>query len=213
MYRFARTLTVMLVAAITSMVAGCQPSSPSPSTPTSPPASPSPTFPSPAPTPTYLCTPEAGGETTPCSQRQYDEMKAKDALYAEAEAVFREFFAENIRISREGGLSEPTDVILATTSGAYLEDAMTLFRRQLDRGTRAKGADPDVVKIQRLVGQSKGGSVVALEICVDATGWGFYKEDKRVTDGIRAVDKTYFAKVDARLKMIGADGREVESCG
>ena len=164
------------------------------------------------PTPTYLCTPEAGGEETPCSQFQYEEMKAKDALYAEAEAVYREFFAENIRISRTGGVTEPTAIMLATTSGAYLEDAIELFRGQHDRGTRAKGPDPTIGKIARLVGQSKGGSVVALKICVDATQWAFYKQDQRITDGIRAVDETYFAPVDGTLKIIGADGSEVDSC-
>ena len=75
MNRFAGSAMAMLVVAVASVLAGCQPSSPPTPAPTSPPP-----FPTPVPTPTYLCTPEAGGEETSCSQLQYEEMKAKDAL-------------------------------------------------------------------------------------------------------------------------------------
>ena len=56
----------------------------------------------PPPQPTYTCTPEAGGEPFTCSQYQYDEMVGRDALYAEAEAVYRKFLAEDVRIMRAG---------------------------------------------------------------------------------------------------------------
>lgn len=210
MYRFAAAVTAMLVAAVASMVAGCQPSSPPPSTPTGPPPSSSPA--SPVPTPTYLCTPEAGGEETPCSQHQYDEMKAKDALYAEAEAVFREFFAENIRISRKGGVTEPTEAMLKTSHGSYLDDALELFRNLHAQNLRAEGADPVIVRVTRLAGQSKAGSIVALQVCVDAREWAFFDGDDLVTTGGMAEDDTYFAEVNGALKIIGADGRDVEAC-
>ena len=205
MRRPAHATAAMLAAVV---LAGCQPTA----TPTSPtPTSPSASTVSPVPTPTYQCTPEAGGEETPCTQIQYEDMKAKDRLYAEAEAVFREAFAENIRISRAGGVTEPTPVMLRTMDGFYLEDVLSLFQGQHERGTVAKGDDPQIVTVERLV-QSKAGSIVALAICVDATGWGFYKGNKRVTDGGIAIDDTYFSRVDGTLKMIGADGKEAKSC-
>ena len=77
------------ILAATFLLAACQPSAPGQPTPTS-----SPSSPVASPTPTFLCTPEAGGDASPCSEAQYDEMKAKDALYEEAEAVFREMLAE-----------------------------------------------------------------------------------------------------------------------
>ena len=54
--------------------------------------------------PSYRCTPEAGGAEFDCTQHQYDEMVAKDKLYAEAEAVYRKFFVEDVRIFRKGGI-------------------------------------------------------------------------------------------------------------
>lgn len=212
MHRHAHTLTVTLTAAITTLMTGCQPPSPPPPTPTNSQTSPS-SAPSPVATPTYMCTPEAGGNETPCTKADHDTMEAKDALYTEAEAVYRRAFAENIRISRAGGVTEPTQVMLDTMHGFYLEDVLTLFRQQHDRGTKAVGLDPKIAAPKRLVGQSKAGSAVAIAFCVDATGWGFYKGDQRVSDGRIAVDDTYFSRVDGTLKMIGADGREVESCG
>lgn len=209
MYRFAVAVTAMLVAAVASMVAGCQPSSPPPSTPTGPPPSSSPA--SPVPTPTYLCTPEAGGEETPCSQRQYDEMKTKDALYAEAEAVYREFFAENIRISRAGGITEPTEVILRTTSGAVQETVMAVFRDMAARRVHAEGDDP-LLTIARAPGLSRNGSLVALQVCADASLWGFYTNGERVSSGRTAQERVYFARDNGLLKMAYSEGKWVDTC-
>ena len=200
------TRSVVATLAAMLLLAGCQPSSPVEPTPSSSPASPSP-----APTPSFSCTPEAGGEQTPCSQAQYDEMKAKDKLYAEAESVFREYFAENIRISRAGGVKEPTEVLLSTTSGAFLADVMQIFQDMVERDLRAKGDDPTIL-IRRLPGVSKAGSVIALTVCVDATRWAFFDGDNRVQQGRPAIDEIYFGHVDGTLKAIGADGRWVDSC-
>ena len=70
------------------LVVGCTPTTP----PTTAP-----------PTPTLLCTPEAGGIEAPCTQQQYDQMKAKDAQYAEAEKVYRAYLQEYERVVRAGG--------------------------------------------------------------------------------------------------------------
>jgi hypothetical protein len=78
-----------------------------------------PPVPSPTPVPSYRCTPEAGGAEFDCTQHQYDEMVAKDKLYAEDEAVYRRFLVEDIRIMRAGGVSSPTPELLETTSGAF----------------------------------------------------------------------------------------------
>ena len=54
--------TVAILAAM-FLLAACQPSQPGQPTPTSSASSPSAT-----PTPTFMCTPEAGGEASPCSE-------------------------------------------------------------------------------------------------------------------------------------------------
>ena len=92
-----RTAVSTAVLALALALAGCQPAT---TTPT--------------PVPSYRCTPEAGGAEFDCSQHQYDDMVAKDQLYAEAEAVYRKFFAEDVRILRKGGVQEPTEALLRT---------------------------------------------------------------------------------------------------
>lgn len=191
------TLRVGLAALALATVAGCQP-----------PAA----VPTPAPTPTFTCTPEAGGDAYECSQAQYDEMVAKNELYAEAEAVYRKFLAEDIRIMRAGGVMEPTPVLLETTTGAFLEDVMSDYRQAKKMGTRVAEGDRKLEWIRRLAGVSKGGSIVAISACVDSTSSRFFVGDRYVGRGLLNRDDLYLARSDGLLRIIGADGEEVETC-
>ena len=173
-----------------------------------------PPAPTPVPVASYRCTPEAGGAEFDCSQRQFDEMVAKDELYAEAEAVYRKFFAENTRILRRGGISTPSPILLETTSGAFLDDAMDNYKFLIDGGLRATGKDPDLVRFVRKPGVAKAGSEVVATICVDGSDLMFEgRRGERAGAGKLTQDDTYFARVDGSMKVIGADGKVVESCG
>ncbi|MGC3954849.1 MAG: hypothetical protein QM804_11510 [Propionicimonas sp.] len=200
-----RSLNLAAAAITTVVLAACQPTT----TPTPTTTDPSPTMA--PPTPTYQCTPEAGGKESPCSQIDYEKMKAKDALYTEAEAVYREFFAENIRISRAGGVTEPSQIILNTTAGSVQKNVMEVFRDMARRGVRAKGQDP-ILTINRGHGLSREGSVVALEVCADASGWSFYDADGLVSHGRPAQERVYFGRDHEQLKMIYTEGKWVTSC-
>lgn len=167
---------------------------------------------SPTPAPTFRCTPEAGGAEYECSPHQYDEMVAKDKLYAEAEAVYRRFLAEDIRIARAGGLSEPTQMILETSAGAFLEDVVAEYRQNKGDGITVRGGDRLVESVTRLVGAAKGGSIVTMRVCVNSSSVDIFKNGKRLGKGLVTRDDLYFARFDTRLKIIGADGEEVDSC-
>ena len=170
------------------------------------------TIPTPSPAPSYRCTPEAGGDEFDCTPAQYDEMVAKDKLYAEAEAVYRRFLAEDMRIARSGGVTEPTKELLETTSGAFLKNAMNEYRSNLKERITIEGGDREIKSLTRLAGLSKAGSVVAIRSCVDATSIRVLKNGKYLGQGLVTRDDLYFSRVDSRLKIIGADGKEVESC-
>jgi len=191
------TLRAGLAALALAAVAGCQPPA---------------VVPTPAPTPTFTCTPEAGGDAYECSQAQYDEMLAKNELYAEAEAVYRKFLAEDIRIMRAGGVMEPTPVLLETTTGAFLEDVMSDYRLAKKMGTRVAEGDRKLEWIRRLAGVSKGGSIVAIAACVDSTSSRFFVGDRYVGRGLLNRDDLYLARSEGLLRIIGADGEEVETC-
>ncbi len=188
---------VFTVAAL-CLLAACTPTSPTPT---------------PSPAPSYRCTPEAGGDEFDCTQAQHDEMIAKDKLYAEAEAVYRRYLAEDMRIARSGGVREPTEELLDAASGAFLESAIAEYRRNLKEQITIEGGEREVKSLTRLVGLSKGGSIVAIRSCVDATSIRVLKSGKYVGRGLVTQDDLYFGLIDSHLKIIGADGRELESCG
>lgn len=186
-------LAVTLFAAC--LLAGCQPAAPPPT-----------------PVPTYACTPEAGGAEFSCSQQQYDEMVAKDELYAEAEAVYRRFFAEDVRIFRSGGVAEPTQTLLETTTGAFLSDSMALYRSLKADSRRLEGGEIRLVSIQRRAGVSKESSIVAMTVCVDARSTTVLEHGKKVGPGYLIEDLLYFGRFDGVLKIQGADGQEEGKC-
>lgn len=191
-----RTAVSTAVLALALALAGCQPATTTP-----------------APVPSYRCTPEAGGAEFDCSQHQYDDMVAKDKLYAEAEAVYRKYVAEDARIMRMGGVLKPTPGLLATTTGEFLVDAMKDYRGLAKDEITAVGSDPSLVVFQREPGKSKGGSIAAATTCVDGTSIEFFSGSKSLGRGRIARDVTYFVRVEGTLKIAGADGKQVKTCG
>lgn len=180
------------------LLAGCSPA-------------PAPT-PSPTPTPTFSCTPEAGGAAYECSQFDYEQMVAKDKLYAEAEAVYRKFFAEDERIYRAGGVDEPTPVLLETTTGRYLEDSMKLYGTLLDHEARLSDGVPRLIRFERLPGVSREGSVASASACVDARSVVVKGKDGYETHGSLYLERLYFTVSDRSLKIKSSQWKSLESC-
>ena len=192
--RSGRYAVSVLVACV--LLAGCQPAN----------------TPLPAPTPSLRCTPEAGGAEYDCTPYEYDDMVAKDKLYAEAEAVYRRYLAEDLRITGSGGVEAPTGELLETTSGAFLTQAMEGYRRDKAGKITIRGGDRIVESLTRLIGVSKAGSTIAVRACLNASSIKVYKAGKYSGHGLITQDDLYFARIDSRLKLIGADGKEVDSC-
>jgi hypothetical protein len=158
------------------------------------------------------CTAEAGGAEYDCTPYEYDDMVAKDKLYAEAEAVYRKFLAEEVRVLRLGGIDEPTPVLEQTAAGAFLEDVMKDLRSARASKVKVSEGARLVKSVERLVGVSKGGSVAALGVCVDSRTVRFTKAGKGAGSGELTRDELYFGDVDSQLKVIGADGKVVDEC-
>lgn len=179
-----------------TLIAGCAPASPS----------------TPAPAPSFRCTPEAGGAEFDCTGLQHDEMVAKDELYTEAEAVYRKYLAEDTRIMKAGGITEPSAVLLETTSGEFLDDVMENYRAVAERGISARGGTPQLVLFRREPGRSKTGSVASATTCVDGRALEYFEGGESLGRGKIALDENYFGRVDGQLRLIGADGEQVTSC-
>ncbi len=163
------------------------------------------------PEPSFQCTPEAGGEPYECSARQHEEMVAKDQLYTEAEAVYRKFFEEDTRLLRSGGTKKPTKELLATATGAFLEDSMEYYRYVSHRRARLVGGTIKL-DLTRAAGLAKGGSLVALRACIDASSAKLVVAGKKQGTGHRGVDIVYFGRIGDDLMIQGADGEDDAKC-
>lgn len=183
---------------LTACTAAPQPSTPAPSATT--------------PTPTFSCTPEAGGTAYECSQFDYDQMIAKDKLYAEAEAVYRKFFAENVRIYLDGGIAEPTAILMETTTGRFQRDSMSLYRALHDRRAKIVEGTPRLQTITRLPGITREGSVATLATCVDSSSVVLRGDSGYESRGLVISERFYFAKAGNSLKIQSSQWKELKSC-
>ena len=167
---------------------------------------------SPTPSPTYACVPEAGGEAVPCGPIEYEQSQRRDALYAEAEAVYRRFWAEMRRVELD---STPTltPELEATTGGPYRDTLSELL--VLARGNQRVSGGPQIAWVRRLVGLSRSGSIVALETCSDNAD-ALYADPQGgpPAAGISGQRRLYFGRDEASLplRIIDSEYMKVETC-
>lgn len=193
-----RRILFACAAVVPALVAGCTPAAqPTPS------ATPVPTVA--APTLQLMCTPEEGGTASPCTQAEYDAMIARDKLYDEAKAVLAKFNEESEALLRAGATASPD--LLAMTVGKGTE----ITAEGHPSGIRWEGGEFRREWVKRLGGQSKEGSVVALELCTDAS-------TVRATDGVDSIDgvisseRFYFAGSEGALRIALIEFKEVPKC-
>jgi hypothetical protein len=165
-----------------------------------------------APAPTYSCTPEVGGEPYTCVKEQYDLMQERNKLYAEAEAVYRKFLAEDERIYRAGGVNEATPVMRETLTGQALESALSDYRTLVSGRSTAVGGQFRVGYLHRVPDAVQGDSVVTWESCIDTTTVTF-KDSAHSSTGEFGLERAYFSKTDTGLKISQFMRRNAESCG
>lgn len=165
-----------------------------------------------APSPTYLCVPEGDGDAVPCDATEYETAQRRDALYAEAESVYRRYWAEvgRIRLTAEPTMSAELE---ATTEGPFRESVEVLLGQS--QGAQLISGETPVSWVKRLPGSSRQGSVVALEVCSDARGALFANPDGGAPRPGRAYQqRLYFGRggEEASLRIMDSAFMRVESC-
>lgn len=168
--------------------------------------------PDPGSTPTsvptvYQCTPEVGGAPYACTEAQHQEMLAKDALYAEAERIYRDYYGET-QLTFEGG-GPPSARLLSHVTG----DAVAIVRKAHAEGIRAVHGAPTLHWVKRSVGASMEGSTIALASCSDTTAVTFEVEGEPSWSGIVSQETIYLSQTPDGLKISYLEYREVVSCG
>lgn len=179
-----------------TILTGC-----TPTTPNQPTTQPSPT-----------CTPETGGNPYPCTQYQHDQMTAKNKLYTQAETVYRKYLAEDERINRAGGVTEPTPVLLETTTGDYLKNSMDIYRDLHRIHATAEGGTYQVDWIRRDPGEAMHGSVVTMKVCTDTTSIMMGSRGTHHEPGLIIEETGYFVPKGGLLKLAYSQFQEVGKC-
>ena len=189
-----------LVVPVMVLVVGCTPTTPSTTAPS-------------MAAPTFLCTPEAGGAEAPCTQQQYDQMKAKDAQYAEAERVYRAYLQEYERVVRAGGATSLSSEFERLIGDDDLADSLLRQLRTFkSQGLRVEGKGAEIKTVTRQPGRTMNNSLLALEFCVDSSMASVFQGSKKLRVGAIARETAYFSLADRRLVMVAATHEEVKSC-
>ncbi len=170
------------------------------------------TQPDPNAKPTYTCTPSDGGTPHPCYKAEHELQANEDKLYAEAEAVYREYLAEEERINRTGGVDQPTPVLLATTTSPYLESAVESFAEIKAAHATAVGGKFQLVWVKRAPRDVRDGSVATLQMCLDASSVMMGSAGKRALPGGVSQRTAYFVRVGDRLVIKSGRYEWVEKC-
>jgi hypothetical protein len=162
--------------------------------------------------PTYSCTPDDGSSPYACPKVQYDAKAKEAALYAEAEAVYRKFFAEQERIYRAGGITEPSPVLLETTTGNYLAGSMIAFSDLVKYKGTATGGAFVLAWMKRVPYGSKNGAVTALQACVDSSSVTMRAEGEPPEPGKISSEIVYFTRDGQTLKAFDFQTVKVTQC-
>ena len=160
--------------------------------------------------PSPQCTPELGGPASPCTQQQYDAMKAKDAQYAEAERVYRALTAEDLELTHSGAEAPASiaDFLTEPALGTFIKD----HADQHSRGITAEGP-VTIEKLRRAASTDVPGAEIALAMCLDGRNLSLKSKTGKTLGPGSVVDaRVGFKTVQGKLKAFTQISKEVASC-
>ena len=137
---------------------------------------------------------------------------SQEELSAEAERVYRTFFNEWIRLEREGGADEPTQILVENGAEGYLEGVSLMLKEQRQRGETAGGPLP-IVTVKPDPGMSAEGSDprLTLAVCEDHSA-GWYRDEDGQRLGLLLQGRVFLKEIDAQFRVVWARTKEVQKC-
>lgn len=161
----------------------------------------------PTPVPvTYQCTPEVGGAPYACTEVQHREMLTRNALYAEAEQIYRDFYEIDMKSYKAGQPASAEALALTVGEGA------DIVREAHVEGTQFTGEPVGIVWIHRAAHASRAGSILALEACLDNSAASVHTKGSESGPGAIAQERAFFSQTPEGLRISYFEFHEVESC-
>lgn len=161
--------------------------------------------------PTFSCTPEAGGTPTPCHEHEYQQSQTRDKLYTQAETVYRRIIAEEERIYRAGGITEPTPGMQDTLTGEALTNSLTEYRSLAADKIKAVGGEFQLKYLRRVPGLVRGTSIVTLQACIDASTVNL-EEPTTTSRGLITLHRAFFSQHGDAIRANYTEWKEVSTC-
>lgn len=135
---------------------------------------------------------------------------SSDALYDEAERVFRAYYKEHEKATRAGGFTTMPASMKKYVTGQFERDVTSLFRNQHRQGVRSKGGK---FRIDWLRPAQQGPLPISLEVCTDATSTTTTDARGRVLrKGVRLEYIVGFSRKDGALRIAAGSSERVSSC-
>lgn len=174
-------------------------------TPTAPPS------PSVSPAPSYTCSP-SGGTPSPCTQSDYEKTQERNQLAAEAEQVYRRYFAEQERIMRAGNVTEATPEMKATLAEDALDSTLAVYRDYAKQKVRFVGGEIALKSLAPNFDLTDSGSTIMVEACRDASTATIEKAGRKAGHGAVVSERAFLRPVDGVLKIVVFYSREQKAC-
>ena len=200
-----RRIPALAVAALVFALFACTANSPSP-----PPAS--------LPPLPYTCPPTPGSQFTtpyPCTSAEHsvnNERLERDALEAEAIALYQRFAKEVTRLEWSGGTTAMTPELDATTEYPLKGEVLEYLSDQKNAGEVLKGPEPRL-SWKVLKDERREGSLVTLRTCEDMRGAILHGSDgAELGRGRVVVGKRYFKRFDGVLKIFFTSLERTDAC-
>lgn len=163
----------------------------------------------PTPTPTFECTPEGGGELSPCSEADHQAMLARDAVYAEAERVFRRSIELEVELP---ALKQPVnDELRSLLSTKYAESLEPWFLELANDPEYHESGMPEIVWVKR-VQVSRAGSEIALDACAAPGTWTWGWGDNVKPASYRLHRALFEVTDDGVVKRRAYGAEDVDEC-
>ena len=141
-------------------------------------------------------------------------MLAREALYRQAESVYRGYVAEYVRVMRSGGARELTPALKEVLADPELaKNTLAQLRQFKADGLRVAGPDPTITVATREPGLTMHGSSIAVRFCVDARSLAVYRgKTKRSELGVSRETMFFRAANADELRIVAGTFEVVKSC-
>lgn len=186
------------------LLVGCTPTA----TQSSSPSAPSSGTPEPSPT----CSP-LSSTPYPCSTGEYQEVEEQNQLSKDAQAVYRAYWKENVRLQKAGGTKSPTPALKRVLAQPALDQAMEVYRELKSEGARAVGGTWKLLKLTPQPTRTVEGSITSLSVCWRTVGVSFVTAREKFPSGtVTVIESSFFKHVGPDLKLFHVTSKKVSKC-